>query len=446
MKLKLYFCSKSITLSTSLIAVMNYHLYFYTFLYSVLVFTSTTNAQTVTTLAGSVGGNEDGVGTSARFSSPVGVAVSADGTVYVADSGNHRIRKVSADGTVTTLAGSTQGYADGVGTSAKFNFPTGVSVSTDGTIYVADFGNHRIRKVSADGVVSTIVGSTQGYADGVGMSAQFNNPSSVGLSSDGSLYVTDMGNHLIRNVSVDGAVTTFAGSKVGNADGIGTDAQFNFPYSIAISNNRTAYVADLVNNRIRNVSSDGKVTTQSGSIRGYNDGVSTEAQFSSPSGVAVSSDGVVYVVDSGNHRIRKVNTDGMVSTLAGSTQGNNNGEGALAQFNNPSGIAVSSDGTMYIADRGNNCIRKITHKLTSVEIITQSRTSLMLSPNPASDILRITMQESRIVSSYEVYDYLGTFLLSGTFDQSKDVDISALSTGMYFMRIGTSMPTKFIKQ
>ena len=321
---------------------------------------------TVTTLAGSgTPSFADGTGTAAQFYYPHGVAVDSAGTVYVADYNNQRIRKISPSGVVTTLAGSsTSGFADGTGTAAQFSSPFGVAVDSAGTVYVADSANNRIRKISPSGVVTTLAGSgIDGFADGTGAAARFSSPSGVAVDSAGTVYVADSANNRIRKISPSGVVTTLAGSGIdGFADGTGAAARFNGPSSVAVDSAGTVYVADTFNNRIRKISPSGVVTTLAGSsTSGFADGTGTAAQFSNPFGIAVDSAGTVYVADYNNQRIRKISPSGVVTTLAGSsTSGFADGTGTAAQFYKPSGVAVDSAGTVYVADFYNNRIRKVT--------------------------------------------------------------------------------------
>ena len=260
----------------------------------------------VTTLAGATKGYADGTGAAAQFNDPWGIAVDTAGNVYVADSGNNRIRKVSFTGVVTTLAGSTLGYADGSGATAQFSSPDGVAVDAAGNIYVADRNNNRIRKVSPTGVVTTLAGLIFGYADGTGADSQFKNLEGVAVDAAGNCYVADYGNNRIRKVSPTGVVTTLAGATVGYADGTGIAAQFSAPLGVAVDAAGNVYVADYGNNRIRKVSPKGEVTTLAGSTAGYADGTGAAAQFDGPTGVALDAAGNVYVADVNNHRIRKI--------------------------------------------------------------------------------------------------------------------------------------------
>jgi prepilin-type N-terminal cleavage/methylation domain-containing protein len=316
----------------------------------------------VSTLAGlGTAGYSDGTGAAAQFNTPTGVAVDSSGTMYVADYANNRIRKMTPAGVVSTLAGSgTTGSSDGTGAAAQFSYPRGVAVDSSGTMYVADYANHRIRKITPAGVVSTLAGSTASFADGTGAAAQFNYPRGVAVDSSGTAYVADTYNHRIRKITPAGVVSTLAGSTASFADGTGAAAQFNYPFGVAVDTSGTVYVADNYNHRIRKITPAGVVSTLAGSTAGFADGTGSAAQFNYPTGVAVDTSGTVYVADASNNRIRKISPSGVVSTLAGSTAGFADGTGAAAQFSLPYGVAVDSSGTLYIADAYNHRIRKIT--------------------------------------------------------------------------------------
>ena len=289
--------------------------------------------------------------------------------MYVADQVNNRIRKITTSGVVSTLAGSSQGYADGTGTSAQFDNPFGVAVDGAGNVYVADYNNHSIRKITTSGVVSTLAGSgTSGYADGTGTSAQFNSPIGVAVDGAGNVYVADENNHRIRKITTSGVVSTLAGSTSGYTDGTGTSAQFKYPNGVAVDGAGNVYVADLSNHRIRKITASGVVSTLAGSASGYADGTGTSAQFSYPTGVAVDGAGNVYVADRNNHGIRKITASGVVSTLAGGGKaGYTDGTGTSAKFKYPSGVAVDGAGNVYVGDYFNHRIRKITLSAGSAE-------------------------------------------------------------------------------
>ena len=273
------------------------------------------NLGNVTTLAGNgTRGFADGPGNTAQFNNPYGVAFAPNGNIYVADTYNQRIRVTNpTTGQVTTLAGTgTEGFADGPGTNAQFNNPYGVAVAPNGTVYVADRFNNRIRATNpATGEVTTLAGNgTQGFADGPGNTAQFNDPTGVAVAPNGTVYVADVINNRIRAINpTTGQVTTLAGNgTVGFADGPGNTAQFNDPTGVAVAAGGTVYVADVSNNRIRAINpTTSRVSTLAGSgTEGFADGTGTNAQFNRPYGVAVAPNGTIYVADTDNHRIRKI--------------------------------------------------------------------------------------------------------------------------------------------
>jgi sugar lactone lactonase YvrE len=318
----------------------------------------------VTTLAGSLQwGYADGTGALAKFDSPAGVAVDAAGNVYVSEYANHTIRKITAAGVVTTLAGSgSRGDADGTGSSASFGYPEALTVDANGNVYVADTWNYRIRKVTPEGVVTTIAGSgTRAVVDGTGLEASFHEPLGIAVDSNGNLFVTD--NHTIRKITSAGVVTTIAGvyRNPGFSDGTGVAASFFRPTGISIDASGNLYIADTNNNLIRKMTPAGVVTTIAGSVSpGYADGTGAAALFSYPTGVTVDAAGNLFVADNWNHMIRMITAAGVVTTLAGSTtSGYAEGTGATARFNYPFGVSINSNGLLYVTDRDNRTIRKI---------------------------------------------------------------------------------------
>ena len=331
-----------------------------------------TPAGATTTLAGTAGlsGSEDGTGAAARFDSPSGVAVDGSGNVFVADSDNNTIRKISPAGAVTTLAGTagTSGSEDGTGATARFARPTGVAVDGSGNVFVADFYNDTIRKISSDGAVTTLAGKARssGSQEGMGGAARFSHPYGVAADGSGNVLVADSYNNTIRKIAPAGAVTTLAGTAnaYGCADGTGVVARFRFPKGVAVDRSGSVFVADDGNNTIRKITPSGAVTTLAGRARssGSADGTGPAALFASPNGVAVDGLGNVFVADDGNHTIRKITPSGAVTTLAGTAglSGSADGTGAAARFDSLAGVAVDGSGNVFVADDGNHTIRKIT--------------------------------------------------------------------------------------
>ena len=328
-------------------------------------------AGVVTTLAGSPyrNGNSDGTGGAAQFSYPRGVAVDGSGNVYVADSNNHTIRKISPGGVVTTLAGmpNQSGSSDGTGSAARFNYPSGLVADAAGNVFVADTNNQTIRMIATNGAVTTLAGSPNqgGNSDGTGGAARFSNPEDVAVDAADNVYVVDTNNDIVRMITPSGVVTTLAGTsnQWGSADGTGAGARFGYPAGIAADASGDVFVADSSNQTIRAITPAGVVTTLAGSPGeiGSEDGPGSDARFYSPQGVAVDFSGTVYVADGNNETIRKITPAGVVSTVAGAPfqYGNQDGTGSSAQINNPRGVAADSVGNLFVVD-GNNTIRKIT--------------------------------------------------------------------------------------
>ena len=318
----------------------------------------------VSTLAGSTRGYADGNSLNARFDSPFDIASDGQGNFYIADSFNNRIRKITPDGEVSTLAGNgQQGFEDGIGTDAQFFLPLGLATDNVGNIYVADTFNHRIRKITPEGVVSTFAGNgEQGFEDGIGTNAKFSQPNGLFIDSSGNVFVADRNNNRIRKITPEGIVSTIAGSTAGFADGKGTAAQFDAPTGITMDSEGNLYVADNGNHKIRKITQNGEVSTIAGSIQGFADGTSNIAQFSNPQKITIDNRKNLYISDLSNNRIRKITQEGIVSTLAGSTVGFVDGTATNAKFNTPNGIVIDNSRTIHVTDVNNHKIRKITQE------------------------------------------------------------------------------------
>jgi hypothetical protein len=330
--------------------------------------TSPIRYASVATLAGSgAAGAKDGVGMAAQLNRPHGMAIAADGTVYVSDRGNHQIRSVSPEGATRTIAGSPpQGFVDGTGAAARFFDPVAVAVDKAGNVYVADRNNHRVRKISPSGVVTTLAGTGEaGFTDGPVSTARFNQPYGVALdATERTLYVADYLNHAIRKIDLSsGTVGTLGGNgSAGNADGNGANARFNQPYNVKMDGAGNLWVPDQLNHCIRKVTPGGNVTTVAGNGKeGYADGSGASAQFSNPTGLTPTLDGSVIVADRNNHRVRRIAPDGTVTTLAGDGKpGYADGPLAGTQFNRP--IDVVQDRRtqqLYVSEESSHTIRRI---------------------------------------------------------------------------------------
>lgn len=321
---------------------------------------------TVSTWAGTCGeaGYADGTGTDARFNAPVGLAVNNGGELFVADHLNHRIRKIDADRTVTTVAGSgNSGFKDGIGTEAEFYNPGMILLASSGEMYISDWRNHAIRHMSTSGSVTTFAGSgTFGDTDGTGSNAEFSGPLGLAFDRNGHIIVADYANHKIRSITPAREVTTSAGSgTAGLTDGAANAAEFNRPTDVAVAPDGEIYIAESENHAIRKLSG-GEVGTVAGSGQeGFRDGAAGQAQFYHPFGLEIAPDGSIYVADESNHRIRRITSGGRVITIAGAGMaGYLDGPGETAQFNDPIDVVLDGEGNLFVAEAVNHCIRKLT--------------------------------------------------------------------------------------
>ena len=325
----------------------------------------------VTTFAGNgQPGTADGTGTAASLSGPIGIALDGGGNLYVTDyflAGipyiNDFIRKITPGAVVTTLAGNVnQGYKNGQGNAAMFFAPSGTAVDASGNVYVADVGNNVIRKVTPNGLVTTFVGTgVAGHTDGDVSSATFNGPVAIAIDGSNTLYVVDYNNNAIRRVTPTGQVTTLAGGAFGSSNGTGAGATFRNPLGVVVDNSGNVYVADAGNNLVRKITPVGVVTTLAGNGSiGSKDGPALSASFSRPTGITVDAGGNVYIADDGNNSIREITTAGQVVTIAGNGSfGSVNGVGMAASFNDPQGLAFSPSGVIYVGEKGGNLVRKL---------------------------------------------------------------------------------------
>jgi sugar lactone lactonase YvrE len=322
-----------------------------------------------TVLAGSgQPGHSDGVGTSATFHNPEGLTMEADGDFIVADAGNNSIRRITATGVVTTVAGATEeGFVDGRSNAARFNYPQGVTITSSGDIVVTDTGNNRLRRIATDGTVTTLAGAgEQGHTDGSALKATFFLPSESVSDSAGNLYIADERNNLIRKLSNNGVVSTLAGAfERGRPLGIDLDgptgvARIVSPFGIARGPDGDLYVSER-SGAIRRIKPDGMVTTfASAGATGMIDGPPGVSRLHGPRGMVADNTGNIYLADSENRAIRRISAQGVVTTVAGSGDfGEEDGDARTSSFDQPSAVAVDSIGNLYVADGG--LVRKISH-------------------------------------------------------------------------------------
>jgi sugar lactone lactonase YvrE len=339
----------------------------------------------ITTVAGNgtVGYYGDGgAATQAELNSPIGVAVDASGNLFIAEEANNVIRKVGTDGIISTVAGNgADGYSGdgGAATNAELSLPRGVAVDASGNLFIADWWNSRIREVGINGIINTLAGGgTNGLGDGgLATNAELSVPSGVALDASSNLFIADQGNMRIRKVGADGIITTVAGNGAEGYSGDGgaaTNAELDNPVGVAVDASGNLFIVDLLNALIRKVGADGIISTAAGNgAYGYSGdgGPATKAELGGPRGVAVDASGNLFIADQNNERIRKVGTNGIITTVAGngyinqntrSLAGGYSGDGGAAtnaELNNPSGVAVDASRNLFIADAGNSRIRKV---------------------------------------------------------------------------------------
>ncbi|WP_445713509.1 T9SS type A sorting domain-containing protein [Flavobacterium sp.] len=409
-------------------------------------------AQTVTTYAGSGSyGLVNGQANIASFNSPTDLAVDSNGNVFVLDNGNHCVRKITPSGDVSTFAGSAPGNQDGQGVNAKFNTPLGMAIDNFDNLYIADTGNNKIRKIDPSGNVSSIAGyTTSGNQDGNGFFARFNSPRDLVVDVNGNIYVADTSNHRIRKISPNGDVTTFAGSIQGSQDGVGTVAKFYNPVGIAIDSNGDLFVTDYLSHRIRKITtSTADVVTFAGNNQGHSNGIGTAAAFFYPHGLAIDNNNIIYVADIYNNAVRKISPNAEVTDFAGMIEGYQDGEGVNAKFSNPYGVATDANGNIYVADTNNHRIRKITPNNLSVSDF-NFNDKVILYPNPVKDVLSIQTENGISFKNYSVLDINGRVLVSQSKAiQNNQINLSGLTTGIYILQLETDkglITKKIIKE
>ena len=429
------------------------------FLFSIIYSTAFSQSYTVHTLAGDTsgyfnfadtGGYRNGTNDTALFNGPAGIAVDTASNVYVADYFSNRIRKINF--TTSTLAGDTAGFRDGTGNNALFNGPLGVCVDDSLNVYVADTYNNAIRKITPAGVVTTIAGKgpdSAGYRDGFLKDALFMNPIGIAIDKQHNLYITDNGNNVVREISNMGVVYTIAGNDtIGFRNGADSIAEFSGLSGIALDDTGNIYVTEIGNNAIRKINPLGLVSTVAGfdtigydtliyTIRpGYQNGGADTAMFNNPTGVIVADSGKIYVADEGNNVIRRI-WHGTVTTFAGNrTAGFANGNVSNAEFYFPFALAKDNFGDIFVSDNGNNVVREIYPPgVTGVKNIVKENTTLQVYPNPCNSNLTVISSEN---GQADLLDLTGRVIWSTDhFVSPYTLPTTDIAPGVYFFRVHT---------
>ncbi len=409
--------------------------------------------------------------TIAELNYPCGVASDLSGNIYIADYDNNRVRKLDKGDTISPFAGNgTYSFSGdgGPATSAKITRPTSVAYDKNGNFYIADYNNCRIRKVSASGIITTIAGT--GVAgdsgdNGLATAAQIYYPLGVTADRFGNVFIAEGISNCIREINMYGVITTIAGNKAAGFSGDGaaaTAAELNYPFSVAADDTGNIYIADEYNNRIRKVNTSGIITTVAGNgTAGYSGdgGAALTAELNQPQGVAFDAIGNMFITDYSNQRIRFVNTTGRITTIAGNGIQGFSGDGGAAtaaKLYYPAGpVAIDPSGNIYIADQGNQRIRKLTPKGAGIDEMNAESGNVKVYPNPSHGIFQLVISNGGALTSsltnnstsnfqlgikgtVEVYNITGEKIYSESFStliSQLSIDLKDKSAGIYLYRI-----------
>lgn len=428
------------------------------------LFPNIVNSQIVTIVAGGGVGGDGMPATNASIYCPESMILDKNGNIFFTEMLGHKIRKIAPNGIITTLVGMSGNgfYGDGgPANAAKINQPSGITVDNYNNIYFCDQGNNRIRKIDAvSGIISTIAGDGNAGYNGDGIlatTAQLNHPYGVNVDANGDIYISDNANHRLRKVNSAGIIMTIAGNgSLGSlGDGGPATAASCSPISASFDMNGNIYFSDGASYTIRMVKTDGVIVTVAGNPGNYmynGDNIPATIANIAPAYISVSPNGVIYVPDGYNDRIRRVNSLGMIETVAGNGTPGYSGDGGLASLskvNNPCATALDSCGNLFFSQLDNPRIRKIEFNPTCSPIyvpVVEYETSVAnIYPNPATDVLNISCKN---INNITVTNLLGACVLKNNY-KAKDrisINIAELPSGMYFVRVNEQHVQHFIKE
>jgi hypothetical protein len=446
------------------------------FLLCLLAFPLATNGQTITTIAGTgtAGYSGDGaVATLAMLNYPRGVVVDAFHNTYIADASNNVVRKIKPDGTISTCVGNNiAGYSgdEGPATNAQLNRPWALAIDGQGNMFIADANNNVVRKVDTSGTIHTIAGNGYGAGTGTGgysgdglaaTNAELNWPLSLAIDGSNNIYISDYSNNVVRKVSASGMITTIAGTSVAGYtgdNGPATAAQLSLPSGLAFDKFGDLFLADLYNNVIRKIDLTGTITTVIGNGfdaglggGGYSGdlGPATAAELAHPFGLAIDTMGKIYFSDMSSCHIRMVDTAGIIYTIAGAAVGmgysGDGGPATNALMHYPYGICLNESGEVLIADGFNHAVRKISLVPARIPVTNNSEFFLTVFPNPATNALYVIAKGT--IGNWRICNVEGRIYLKGkTGSAETKINIDMLPHGQYFLICGDSNAIKFIKQ
>ncbi len=426
------------------------------------------NGQIITTIAGtgsSIFSGSSVPATSAGIPNPIGGVFDKSGNYYFADGLNsYRIRKISITGIISNLAGNgVSGYSDGLtATSAKLSFPTAVIIDTFGNLFISDGGNNRIRKVDAStGIISTVAGNGMGTFSGDGLpatDASIYNPQDICLDKLGNMYIADFWNNRVRKVSATGIISTIAGGGIGlGENGPATSAQLVSPSCVAVDDSGNIYVGEesssSLSNRVRKINSAGVITTiaGNGSFTYAGDGIPATAASISPIKITFDTSGQLYIADDVNRRVYKIDHSGIIHLVAGNGATGFTGEGGVAtaaSIHYPSGVAFDPCGNLYIPDVNNRRIRKVvfnpTCDLETLNTVVENiAKNISIYPNPTNNELQI--DNAQPGSEYKLYDVVGAIKQQGILPQSNNtIPLNTLPPGIYLLQIADTKGARTI--